>query len=160
MLDLGKELFDRVEIRAVWRQEDHSRPHTPDRLTHSLALMAAKVIEDDDILGRERLDQFLFHISQEGIGIDRTIENPWRIDAVAPERRDERHCSPMAMGNMGDQPRASLAPSPERSHVGFHPGFINEHKAVGVNLALMASPTFALTHQLRLILFSRQNGFF
>lgn len=160
MLDLGKELLDRIEIGAVGRQEDDPGSHTSDRLTHGLALMAAKVIEDDDVLGRERLDQFLFHVSQEGIGVDRAIENPWRIDAVAPERGDERHCPPMAMGSMGDQPRAAPAPSPEWSHVGFHPGFVNEHKATGIDLALMAFPPFALTGQLRSILLGRQNGFF
>lgn len=66
----------------------------------------------------------------------------------------------MAMGHMGNQPRAALAPSSQGSHVGFDPGFVNEHKAAGVDLVLMAFPSFALTDQLRPVLFSRQNGFF
>jgi hypothetical protein len=61
---------------------------------------------------------------------------------------------------MGDQPRAALAPSPDRGHVGLHPGFINEHKASGVDFVLMAFPPFTLTDQFRPVLFSRQNGFF
>jgi hypothetical protein len=140
--------------------EDDSRTYPPDCLTHSLAFVAAEIVEHDNVVGRQGLDQFPFHIGQEGIGIDRAIENPWRIDTVAPERRDERHCPPMAMGNMGDQSCASLAPSSQWRHVGLHPGFINEHKATGVDLALMTLPPFALTDQLRPVLFSRQNGFF
>jgi hypothetical protein len=160
LLDLGEELLDGIEIGAVGRQEDDPCADPPDCLTHSLTFMATEVVEHDDVIGRQGLDQLLFHIGQEGIGIDRAIENPWRIDTVASEGCDESHCPPMAMGNMGDQPRASLAPSPDRGHVGFHPGFVNEHKAARVDLTLMAFPPFALTGQLRPVLFSRQNGFF
>jgi hypothetical protein len=66
----------------------------------------------------------------------------------------------MAMRNMGDQSRASLAPSSQWSHVGFHPGFVNEHKAAGVDFVLVAFPPLTLTRELRPVLLSRQNGFF
>ena len=39
------------------------------------------------------------------------LENRWRVDPVASECRDKCHCPPMAMGNMGDQPRSALAPA-------------------------------------------------
>jgi hypothetical protein len=45
---------------------------------------------------------------------------------------------------MGDQARTALAPSPERGHVGLHPGFIDEHEAAKVDLVLMAFPPLTL----------------
>jgi hypothetical protein len=80
----------------------------------------------------------------------------------------------MSMRDMSDQAFATLTPAPERSHVGLHPVLrendsldrfpvrltINEHKAIGIDLALMALPPFTLARKLRPVLLGWQHGFF
>jgi hypothetical protein len=61
---------------------------------------------------------------------------------------------------VSEQPRAALAPSPERGHVRLHPGFIDKHEVARVDLALMAFPPLTLPRQFRPVLLGRQNGFF
>ena len=66
----------------------------------------------------------------------------------------------MTVRDMGDKALAPFTPAPERSHVGLHPGFVNEYKAIRIDVTLMAFPPFALARQLRFVLFGRQHGFF
>ncbi|NYJ10875.1 hypothetical protein GGI64_001922 [Rhizobium leguminosarum] len=61
---------------------------------------------------------------------------------------------------MGDQAFAPFAPAPERRHIRLHPGFVNEHKAIRIDRALMALPPFTSAGQLRPVLLCRQHGFF
>jgi len=53
-LELGEHLLDRVEIGAVRRQEQEMCPDLADRLADGFALVAAQIVEDDDIAGRQR----------------------------------------------------------------------------------------------------------
>jgi hypothetical protein len=50
-LEFGEDLFDRVEVRAVGRQEQLLGPCRPDCLAHSLAFVAAEIVHDDDVTG-------------------------------------------------------------------------------------------------------------
>ncbi|MBP2444212.1 hypothetical protein JOH51_001651 [Rhizobium leguminosarum] len=105
-------------------------------------------------------NEFLLDIGQKGIGIDRPVEDPWCIEPVISEGCDKRHRSPMTVRDMGDQAFAPFAPATERRHIRLHPGFVNEHKAIRIDLALMALPPFTLAGQLRPVLLGRQHGFF
>ena len=138
-------------------EESNPCADVPDGLAHSPAFVSAKFVEHDDVIGRQRLDAFLLPIGQEGFGIDRAVENPWRIDMVAPKGCDEGHCPPMAVGNAGDQWRAAPAPSPERGDIGFHPEFVNERKMAGIDLVLMMVPPLPVPLALRPVPLSRQN---
>jgi hypothetical protein len=51
VLELGEELFDRIEVGRVFRQKQQPCAGGADRLAHRLALVAAEVVEDDDVAG-------------------------------------------------------------------------------------------------------------
>jgi len=49
VLELGKDLFDEIEIRAAGRQEDEMGAFGPDGLACRLAFVGARIVEDDDV---------------------------------------------------------------------------------------------------------------
>ena len=52
-LELGEDLLDGIEVGAVGRQEDQMCAGLSQGLSHGLALVAAQVVHDDDVAGRE-----------------------------------------------------------------------------------------------------------
>lgn len=75
MLELGEELLDRVQVGAVGRQEEHVRAGLADGAAGGLPLMAAEIVEDDDIALGERRGQNLLGIKREQFAIDRTVDD-------------------------------------------------------------------------------------
>ena len=51
VFDLGEGLFDRVEVGRVGRQEPEMSVGTADGLADGPALVAAEIVEDDEIAG-------------------------------------------------------------------------------------------------------------
>ncbi len=80
--ELGEELFDRVEVRGVFRQEDEASSDVADRLPHGLAFVRAEIVEDHDIAGLERRDEELFDIGAKALAVDGAVEQAGRVDAV------------------------------------------------------------------------------
>lgn len=50
-LEFGEDLFDRIEIGTVGRQEQQLGASRPDRPSHGLTLVAAEIVHDDDVAG-------------------------------------------------------------------------------------------------------------
>ena len=80
VFDLREELFDRVEIRTVGRQEEEPCACGPNHLPDGLALMRAQVVEHDDIARLKGREKLLFDIGPEGVAVDGAVDHPWRID--------------------------------------------------------------------------------
>jgi hypothetical protein len=74
-LELSKDLFDRVEIGRVARQEEQLGAGAADQFTDCLALMAAEIIHDDNVTGAEGGDQELFDVSAEAGAVDRPVDD-------------------------------------------------------------------------------------
>ncbi len=51
VLELGKDLFDWVQVGRIFWQEEEFGPDRTDELANCFAPVAAKVIQDDDIAG-------------------------------------------------------------------------------------------------------------
>ena len=96
MFELGEDLFDRVEIGAIGRQEEQPCAGSPDRGTNGSAVVAAerstadapgvrRVIQDDDVAWPKRWDENFFDVETEGLAVDRTVENPRSLDAIMAE---------------------------------------------------------------------------
>ena len=49
MFKFGEDLLDRIEVRAIWRQEDAVGASGADGLASRFTLVAAKIVEDDDL---------------------------------------------------------------------------------------------------------------
>src|SRR5690606_41970169 len=57
------------------------------------------------------------------------IDKPRRLDAIATQRRQERHRFPMAVRHLGFDPLSDRCPASQRRHVGLCPGLVDEDKA-------------------------------
>src|ERR1700732_2846649 len=84
VLELGEDLLNGVEIRAVRREEEEPCAGGPDHIANGLAFGRAEIVEDHAISGLQSCDQYFFDIKTEALGVDRSVEDPWRIDTVMP----------------------------------------------------------------------------
>ena len=81
------------------------------------ALMAAEVVHDDNIAGREDRDENLLDISAEAHAIDRSVDDAGRGEPVATQPRQEREGSPSPEGRFGDEAFASGASAMGARHL-------------------------------------------
>jgi hypothetical protein len=82
VLELGEDLLNGVEIRAVRREEEEPCAGGSDHIANGLALVRAEVVEDHDIPRLQSCDQYFFDIKTEALGVDRAVEDPWRVDGL------------------------------------------------------------------------------
>ena len=54
----------------------------PDSGAGGLALVTAEVVEDDDVARRQGRRQYFLDVDEEDRAVDRTIDNPGRVDPV------------------------------------------------------------------------------
>ena len=76
VLELGEDLFDRVQIGGIFRQEDQLGAGGTDELTHGVAFVAAEIVHDDDVAGFQGGDENRLDIGSEALAVDRAIEKP------------------------------------------------------------------------------------
>lgn len=82
VFDLGEDLLDRIEVRAVGRQQEAVGASVSDCATDGLAFVAAKIVEHDDIAGAQCRGEELDHPGEEDGSVDRTVDDAGRNDAV------------------------------------------------------------------------------
>ena len=122
--------------------------------------MAAKVVQDHHVAWAERGGQNLLDIGQEGLAVDRPVEETGRIDAVMAKRGDEGHGLPAAERGLGLHPIAARSPSAQRRHVGLGPGFVDEHQALGIDAPLILAPLLTSPGDVGTILLLGEQAFF
>ena len=99
--ELGEDLFNRIEIGRIGGQEAQRGARPLNGGPHGGTLVAAEIVQDDDIAGRQRGEEALCHIGEEAGAVDRTIEDTGGGKAVTPEGRHEGQGLPMAIGARG-----------------------------------------------------------
>ena len=122
--------------------------------------MAAEIVHDDDVAGRERRHEKLLDIGEEVLAVDRPIEDAGRIDPVAAERGEEGQGSPVALRRFGQQFVSAWRPAAQPRHVGLGPGLVDEDEARRIKLALMGLPALAFSRDVGTILLGGEQGFF
>ena len=160
MFELGEDLLDRIEVGAIWWQEQEARTSGPDRLPDGRSLVAGEIVHDDDVAFAKRRAELLLDPCGKADGVDRLIEDEGRVDPVAAQRGNEGHCLPVAVGHLGVEPLAFGRPAPQRSHVGLGPGLVDEDEATGIRPPLIFLPLLAPSSDLWSQLFGGKNAFF
>src|SRR5215468_8626558 len=118
MLELGKDLLDWVQVRRVfWKEEEFGADRT-DELANRFASVAAEVIQDDDIAGSKDGQKNLLDIGAKAHAIDRSLDEPWRIDPVMGGARKEGHVLPAPVRTFGGKSVPAWRPPPKRANVG------------------------------------------
>lgn len=126
--EFGEGHFDRVEIRAVWRQkEEPCSSRLEDRLGF-FAFMAGQIIEDDDIARFESWRELCLDVGLEDLAVHGAIDDPGRRQSIASQSGDKGLCAPMPEGSPGFQAVSSSSPSPQPGHLGGRACLVNKDK--------------------------------
>src|SRR3979490_2941921 len=67
VLELGEDLFDRVQVRRVFRQEEELGPGCADELAHRFGFVTTEIVHDHDVAGAKRGDEDLLDIDPEAL---------------------------------------------------------------------------------------------
>jgi hypothetical protein len=133
VFEFGEELFDRVQIGRVFRQEEKMRARGADGCSDSGSFVRTKIVHDHDIAGLQCRDQYLLYVQPEGFPIDRAVKEPGGGDAIVAQGSQEGHGLPATMRHLGLDPLTARRPAPQRRHVGFGPGLVDEYQPGGVD---------------------------
>ena len=125
-LELREGHFDRVEVGAVWRQEEEPRTDVAHGFGRAGALVARQVVEDDHIAGTQGRHQLGLDIEVEHFPIHRSVYHPRGIEAVMAQGTDEGLGAPMPERRVIDQALPARGPASSLGHVGLERCFVNK----------------------------------
>ncbi|KYK45209.1 hypothetical protein A1D31_35645 [Bradyrhizobium liaoningense] len=133
---------------------------TADELANCLAPVAAEVIQDDDIAGWKDGQKHLLDIGAKAHAVDRPLDEPWRIDPVMAQSRQEGHGLPPAVGNLRVKSVAARRPSPQWRHIGPRPSLVDEDQPLSLDAILILCPLGSPPRDLGAIAFASRHAFF
>ena len=125
-----------------------------------LSAVAAEIVHDHHVASLQRRDREGPYIGQEGLAVDRPVEQTGRVDAVAPQGGDKGHGLPAAERRLGLQALATRAPPSQWRHVGLRPGLINQHQAARIDAILIFPPLLTPPRDVGTILLLGEQAFF
>ncbi len=160
VFDLGEGLFDGIQVGRIRRQKPKPCSCISDHPANGLALMAAKIVENDDVTFPERRDELLLDISAETQAVDRPVEDAWSSQAIAPQGGKEGQGPPSTVRCVSPQSLALRPPSAQRSHIGLDPGLVDEHETAGIEAILPCLPAFTPAFYVRTPLLKSEQSFF
>jgi hypothetical protein len=140
MLELGEDLFDRIEVGGVFRQEEELGAGRADELANGFALVSAEIVHDDDVAVAQRGYEHPLDVSAKALAVDRPLQQPGCFDPVEPERGHEGRRLPTPMRDLGDEALTARRPAAPRRHVGLGPGLIDEDQALRLDATLILDP--------------------
>jgi len=145
VFDLGEGLFDRIEVGRVWGQIPELGAGGPDDAAQSGRLVAAEVVQDDDVAGFEHRNELLLDIGTEALAIDRAVEDARGCELVAAQSPEEGQGAPVAVWGEAPDPLTLRSPSPQGGHIGLDPGLVDEHQAPWIEAGLPGPPALPPT---------------
>src|SRR5829696_8278921 len=105
-----------------------------------LSLVAAEVVEDDDVAFGEGRPENLLDVEGEELAVDRAVDDPGCVDAIASQGGDEGERLPMAVRHAGLEPLSTRPPAAQGRHVGLDPGLVDEDEPSRLNPTLTGLP--------------------
>ena len=140
MFELGEELLDRVQIGRVFRQVEEPGAGCPNDAAHGIGLVRTEIVHDHDVALSQGRNQDLLDVEKEGFAVDRPVDQPGRRNAIVAQSGEKGHGLPAAVRHFGLDPLATRRPAPQRRHVGFCPGLVDEHQAGGIDPLSILGP--------------------
>ena len=159
-LEFGKDHLNRVQVWTVGRQEQQMCLGVAYGPTHSIAFVAAQVVEHDDVARPQGRHQELCHPCQEQAAVDGTVEHARRNNAVGSQAGQERHGGPARVRHRGDQTLSARGSTVGAGHICLCPGLVDEDQARRVNAVLVALPPLALAGDVGAVLLGGAQSFF
>lgn len=159
LFEFGEGHLDRIEIRAVGRQEQEARAGVGDEALRLFVLMARQVVEDHRVTLAQNGDEDLRDIGEETLGVDRPLEHKGRNQSLAGEARKKRRCLPMTVRRMAEGTCADVGPGVTTRHRCRRPSLVEENQPA-VEALLHAPPRVPTLSDVGTILFAGAHGFF
>ena len=150
----------KIEVRAVWRQEQEVSASGSNGRARRLSLVAAQIVEHDNVALDECRDQDLLDVGAEDLAVDGSIDHPRRIDAIMPQGGEEGHGLPVTLRDMRLQTLLSRTPAAQRLHIRLHPRFVDEDQTLTIDVGLSSLPPRSLSHDVRARLLRGDQRFF
>jgi hypothetical protein len=125
--------FDRIEIRAVGRQEAEVGTDGFDRRAHRGLFVDGEVVEHHHVARAQRGHQDLIDVGEKHRRVDRSVEHRRGPEAVEAQGRDDGVRLPMTAGRViteaGTAPTAAVPAQQIRRHAAFIQKHILRHVA-------------------------------
>lgn len=138
--ELGENSFNGVQVGTVGWQVRHLGTDLFDCTANTDDLVTGEIVHDDKVAGTERREEVLFDPCFEQHAIDGPINNQRGGQSAHAKRGQERRGLPMAVRHMADQAFSFWRAAPRTRHVRFDPCFVDEHKALRVQVRLPDAP--------------------
>lgn len=122
--------------------------------------MAAQIVHDHDIAGREGRYEELLDIVGEEPAVDRPVDHAGGVDPVMAQCGKEGQRLPFAEGSLGEKLIAPARPASDRGHVGLGPGLVDEDQPGGIKPPLILPPLLPSPGDLGPILLGGEQRFF
>lgn len=158
--ELGEGLLDRIEVRAVGRQQEAMGAGISKGSADGLAFVTAEIVEHDDVAGAQGRDEELGHPGKEHPPVDRAVDDAGSDDPLDAQSGQERHGRPTAVRNAPDQALPARGAAVRSGHVGLGPGLVDEDQTFGIDASLIAPPPGALTRDVGSFLLGGAQSFF
>lgn len=156
----GKGQFDRVEVRAIRRQEAQVRAHPRESRLDGRLLMDREIVQDDDVSGVQRRYEYLLDVGEKRRIVERPIEHRGGRHPVDAQRRDDGVRLPVAARRVIAQPSAPRAAPVAAQQIGCDTGLIQEDIAGRVVQRLRVAPVATRRRYIGPPLFVRVYRFF
>jgi len=124
----GEGQFDRIEIRAVGRQEPELGADGFDRRAHRRMFVDGEVVEHHHIARAQRRHQDLVDVGEKRRMVDRPVEHGRGPEAVEAQGRDDRVRLPMTAGRVIAEAGAAQAAAVTAQQIRGHAAFIQKHQ--------------------------------
>ena len=158
--EFGEDLLDRIEVRRVGRQEAQLGAGALDGIARGFSLVAAEIVENDDVARPQARDEDLLDISGKAAAVNRAIEDRRRAHPVPAQGCQEGRGLPVTEGHAGNQPLAAPAATMRRCHVGLGPGLVDENEVARVERQALAQPSRTPGLDVGTVEFGRGQGLF
>jgi len=123
-------------------------------------LVHDEVIEDHDIAWPERRHEYLLDVGEKRGIVDRSVEDRRRVQAIPPQRGNDRVRLPVTAGRVIAEPQAARAPPIASEQIGRDAGFIDEDVPARIAERLPVLPAAACRGDVRPALFVGVYRFF
>ena len=159
-LESGEGLFDRVEVRAVGREVPQQRARGLDGASDAGASRSRQVVHDDDVAGRQRGNEDLLDLGQEGRPVHGAVEDHRHRHAAQAKAGREGGGLPVSMGNGGPAALAPPGPRPQPRHLGRSARLVDEDQLLGVEVELVVESGLPRLEDAGTLLLRRMRGLF
>ena len=159
LFEFGEGHLDRIEIRAVGRQEQEASAGAGDEARGGFILMARQVVEDHGVAFAQHRDEDLLDIGEEALGVDRPIEYKGRDQPLAGQAGKEGRRLPVSVRRMAQGTCPDVGPGVTTRHRRRRPGLVKEDEPTA-KAGLRAPPLLPALNDVGTILFAGVHGFF